>query len=98
MALKKDKQKIIGEELTDERIAGFLDIQAPAGIDADFHVLEKAYRGLRGPDFKRFLAVFSAANRNINATNIQGKTLLALAQSHRNSAEYVEALKSAGAS
>ena len=41
MSLKKDKQKVLGEVFDDERVKSFLDYQAPSGVSADFHLLEK---------------------------------------------------------
>ena len=93
MALKKDKQKVLGEVFDDERIKSFLDYEAPQGIDADFHVLEKAYRGMMAENFATFLSFFTAAKRNVNATNQQGQTLLDIASTHRHAEEYVTALK-----
>ncbi len=97
MALKKDKQKVLGEHFDDERIKGFLDIEPPAGVNADFHVLEKAYRGMIGENFATFVKFFVAAGRDINATNPEGRTLLSLAKEHRHGEEYIEALVAAGA-
>ncbi|MEZ0121044.1 MAG: PA4642 family protein [Candidatus Reddybacter sp.] len=93
MALKKDKQKILGEMFDDERIESFLDYEAPQGVDGDFHVLEKAYRGMRVENFVTFLGFFTAAKRNINATNSQGQTLLDIVASHRHAEDYITALK-----
>ena len=93
MALKKDKQKVLGEILDDERIMHFLDYQAPKGVDADFHVLEKAYRGMGVENFKTFLNFFTAAKRNIHATNPDGQSLLDIASTHRHADDYVTALK-----
>lgn len=60
-----DKPKVIGEEWSDERIRGFLDIVPydPA-INADYHVLLKAYRAMRAEDFERFIGFFVAAGRD----------------------------------
>jgi len=93
MSLKKDKQKVLGEMFDDERIKTFLDYAAPQGVDGDFHVLEKAYRGMRAENFATFLDFFTAAEKNINATNPQGQTLLDIASSHRHAEDYVAALK-----
>ncbi len=93
MALKKDKQKVLGEIFDDERIKMFLDYEAPEGVDADFHVLEKAYRGMIAENFVTFLKFFTAIKRNINATNLQGKTLLDIVSCHRHAEDYVTALK-----
>jgi len=83
MALKKDKQKVLGEVFSDEQVKTFLDVAAPAGVDADFHCLEKAYRGMVAENFATFVQFFIEAGRNINAKNPQGQTLLTLARQHR---------------
>jgi hypothetical protein len=93
MALKKDKQKVLGEMLDDQRIKRFLDYEAPKGVDADFHVLEKAYRGMRAENFMTFLHFFTAAKRNLHATNPEGKSLLDIVSTHRHADDYVAALK-----
>ena len=93
MALKKDKQKVLGEMFDDERIKSFLNYDAPQGVDGDFHVLEKAYRGMRAENFATFLKFFTAASRNINAVNSQGQSLLDIASTHRHAEDYVSALK-----
>jgi hypothetical protein len=93
MALKKDKQKVLGEKFDDERIKSFLNYEAPKGVDGDFHVLEKAYRGMREENFRTFLDFFTAAKRNINATNPEGQSLLDIASTHRHAEDYIAALK-----
>lgn len=97
MALKKDKQKVLGEVFDDARVKSFLNFQPPAGVDADFHVLEKAYRGMNIDNFATFVQFFIEDGRNINATDNQGKTLLTQVQNHRLGAEYCTVLSNAGA-
>jgi ankyrin repeat protein len=97
MSLKKDKQKVLGEVFDDERIKTFLQFQPPAGVNADFHLLEKAYRGMKAENFVTFLGFFKAEGRDINAKNPQGKTLLELASEHRHGGDYTKALKDHGA-
>lgn len=97
MSLKKDKQKVLGEHFDDERIKTFLEFTAPEGVDADFHLLEKAYRGMNIDNFITFLGFFKEAGRNLNATSLQGETLLQIVSSHRLGEEYADALKAAGA-
>ncbi len=97
MALKKDKQKVLGEVFDDERIKTFLDIQPYGDMNADFHVMEKAYRGMKAENFKTFIQFFVEANRDINATGADGKTLLAIVSEHRLGEDYAEILKAAGA-
>lgn len=97
MSLKKDKQKVLGEVFTDAQVKDFLNTQPPAGENADFHCLERAYRGMVAENFATFIAFFVAAKRDINATNQQGQTLLAIASAHRQGEDYANILRTAGA-
>ncbi|MDX2463573.1 MAG: PA4642 family protein [Porticoccus sp.] len=97
MALKKDKKKVLGEVFDDERIKTFLQFEAPEGINADFHLLEKAYRGMNIENFETFLTFFLEEGRDINAQNPNGETVLAIVNQHRHGDEYVDALKKHGA-
>ena len=97
MALKKDKQKVLGEIFTDERVKGFLDLLPPPGVDADFHVLEKAYRGMNIENFVTFVQFFTDAGRNINAAGPDGRSLLQQLETHRLAEDYVAELKKQGA-
>lgn len=97
MSLRKDKEKVLGEIFDEERIRTFLEFTAPSGIDADFHLLEKAYRGMRGENFGTFVRLFVESGRNINAVGPEGKTFLQTIKTHRNGEEYVQALQEAGA-
>jgi hypothetical protein len=97
MSLKKDKQKVLGEVFDDERVKSFLDYQAPSGVSSDYHLLEKAYRGMNIDNFVTFLGFFTDAGYNLNATNPDGKTLKQIAGEHRHGKDYVKALIAAGA-
>lgn len=97
MVLRKDKKKVIGEHFDDERIRSFLAFQPPEGVDADFHVLEKAYRGMIPENFATFVRFFVEDGRDLNATDPYGRTLLEQIQDHRYGEEYMEALRVAGA-
>lgn len=92
-AKRKDKLQVIGEVFDDERIRTFLNFRPPEGVDADFHVLEKAYRGMKAENFATFLDFFLAENRNINATDGAGNTLLDIISAHPRAAAYAAALK-----
>lgn len=96
--MKKDKAKVLNEEMSDEQIRGFLAAHPPVHVHADFHCLVRAYRGLTAPDFERFLAVFVAEGRDLDARNEHGETLLEVVSCHESSGDYVAALKQAGAS
>ena len=93
MALRKDKQKVLGEVFDNERILTFLNYAPPEGVDADFHVLEKAYRGMKAENFATFLKFFTDAGRNLNATNTHGQSIMDIISTHERSQDYVSALR-----
>ena len=97
MSLRKDKEKVLGEIFDEERIKTFLEFTAPKDVNADFHLLEKAYRGMRGENFATFVRLFKEAGRDLNAVGPEGKTFLQTIKTHRNGEEYAIALESAGA-
>lgn len=97
MSLRKDKEKVLGEIFDEARIKTFLDYPAPAGINADYHLLEKAYRGMRGENFVTFVKIFVEAGKDLNAIGPEGKTFLQVVKVHRNGEEYALALEAAGA-
>ncbi|PUA30242.1 MAG: hypothetical protein B0W54_06945 [Cellvibrio sp. 79] len=97
MSLRKDKEKVLGETFDDARIKTFLDYPAPAGVNADYHLLEKAYRGMLGGNFATFVKFFVEAGKDINAVGPHGKTFLQSIKGHRNGEEYAQALAAAGA-
>jgi len=89
---KKDKKVVEGEVFDDNRIRGFLNVQPPAGVDADFHALEIAYRGMTPESFERFVTFFREAGRNLQARNQQGETLVDVLKKHRHGKEYLPVL------
>ena len=95
--LKKDKEKILDEVWTEDRILGFLDLIPLDGVDDDFHALSSSYKSMRLEDFDIFLGFFQEKNRNFNAKNPDGKTLLDIISTHRKGTPYTEALKQHGA-
>lgn len=97
MALKKDKQKVLGEVFDDERIKTFLDYEAYGDTNASFHLLEKAYRGMKADNFDTFLGFFKEAGHDINAQNADGESFLTIVTQHRQGDEYAAALKAHGA-
>ena len=97
MSLKKDKKKVLGEVFDDNRIRTFLNYLPPAGVDPDYHLLEKAYRGMKAENFATFLQFFLEQGRNINARNPDGKTLLEEIKTHRNAEDYIDAMSKNGA-
>ena len=95
--MKKDKQKVIGEDLADEPIKVVLSHKSYDDTPQDFMILLNAYRQLRPFDFDRLLAYFVDAGHDINAQNTDGETLLKIVQGHAKAGEYVDALLKAGA-
>lgn len=97
MALKKDKQKVLGEVFDDERVRGFLEIDSIEGTNDDYRRLERAYRSMKTENFSTFVRFFAEAGYDINAKNDDGLNLLQVIQAHHSSKAYCEALKGAGA-
>ncbi len=95
--MAKDKEKVIDEVWTEERIAEFLDTKPIAGVDADFHVLQKAYQAMRAEDFATFVELFKRQGRNLDATDPSGRTLLFYIRQHRKAAEFARILEQHGA-
>ncbi len=95
--MKKDKEKVLDEAWTDERVRGFLDIQSFDDTNRDFHMLLKAYQSMRAEDFGKFINYFLEAGHDLNATDGDGQSVLSIVQQHRRSAEYADLLKAAGA-
>jgi len=71
--------------------------QAPAGVNLDFHLLERAYRGMQAENFATFIEIFKAEGHDLSAKNANGKTLSDLVGEHSAFTEYAEILARAGA-
>ncbi|MFI8479900.1 PA4642 family protein [Pseudomonas sp. NPDC078700] len=92
--MRKDKKQVIGEEIGDEPIKLFLDVEPADDTPPSLHKLVKAYRGLRVDDFERFLGFFVAAGYDVKAKDAEGKDFVALIQDQRNAQPYIELIKS----
>ena len=97
MALKKDKEKVLDEVWTTERVKDFLEVRPADDVEADFHVLLKAYQAMRLENFEEFVGFFIAEGKNINAKSPDGETALSIIKQHKTSGEYVTVLESNGA-
>lgn len=97
MALKKDKQKVLGEFFDDERIKTFLTSETAAEADSDFTLLERAYRGMIAENFITFIGFFVEAGKDINCKNSYDETFLQVIKKHKQAEEYIQALETAGA-
>ena len=81
--------QVIDEVWDDARIQTFLRHQPQQG-NADFHVLTKAYRGMRPEDFARFLGFFVAAGRDLDSKDAQGRTIWQIMARHRQGQEFIQ--------
>lgn len=90
--MKKDKEKVLDEVWTEARIAQFLDIEAPATIDRDFHQLLKAYQSMRLNDFATFVDMMREQNRNLQSTHAN-TTVAQIISQHRLGAPYAALLQ-----
>lgn len=97
MALKKDKEKVIDPVWSEDRIREFLSLQPPAGENADFHKLLKAYQSMRPEDFVLFIKFFTDADGKLNAKSQNGQTVKEIIAQHRHGTEYISALEKHGA-
>lgn len=93
----RTQPEVRDEEWSDARLATFLQLQPPASLPQDYNILLKAYRGMTAQLFKRFIAIYLAAGKDINVTLEDGSTFLDHVSRHRKSADYAAALKAAGA-
>lgn len=83
--------QVTDEVWDDERIKSFLNLKPVADESADFHILLKAYRGMRADDFGRFLRVFSDAGRDLEATDHTGRTIWKIIGEHRLGRDFLNA-------
>lgn len=95
--LKKDKQKVIGEVISDDKIREYLSSVPYDDENADFHILTKAYRGLPPDGFRRFVTIFVEEGGDINGTDSKGHTFLEAIRRFKRHPEYIDILESAGA-
>ena len=97
MVVKKDKEKVLGEVFDDARIKTFFEYAAYGNNNPDYHLLEKAYRGMKADNFSTFLTFFIERNHDINAVDISGQTFLKNIESPTQASAYIIALKQHGA-
>ncbi|MFC0668110.1 PA4642 family protein [Azotobacter chroococcum] len=92
---KKDKKQVIGEEISEERIRLFLDVEPADATPPALHKLVKAYRGLRVDDFERFVGFFVEAGYDLAAQDVQGRDFIALVQDQRLAEPYIDIVRAA---
>ena len=80
---------VTDEVWNDDRVRSFLTYEPYGDASADFHVLLKAYRGMRPEDFERFLHFFLADGRDPDATDPHGRTLWQIIKEHRAGADFL---------
>ena len=83
--------KVTNEIWTDDRVKSFLLMKPYGEQNADFHVLLKAYRGMRSSDFIRFLSFFVDSGRDLDAKDSSGRTLWEIITNHRHAVPFLEA-------
>lgn len=93
--MRKDKQKVIGEEVSDESIKLFLEPEPADDTPPSLHKLIKAYRGLRVYDFERFLGFFVEAGLDLNAKDANGRDFVDLIADQRQAEPYIKLIKEA---
>lgn len=94
--MKKDKKKIIGESLSDERIKELLALRPPVGESRSFHILTRAYRTLRQEDFSRFILFYAETGLELNPCDRSGRRFLDVLSRHQRAAPYIQILHTVG--
>lgn len=89
---RKDKKKVVDEVWTPERVQSFLELEPPAGTNADFHRLRRAYQSMRVEDFEDFVEMFVSAGGKLDARGPEGLTLLEELRHHAHGASFAEAI------
>ena len=95
--MRKDKEKVLDEVWTEERVRSFLEVRSHDDVEEDFHMLLKAYQSMRAEDFAKFVKMFVEDGRSLDSTDPRGRTVLSIVQTHRRSGEYADILRKAGA-
>ena len=90
--MKKDKIKIVDEQLDEDGIRRFLNERPADGTPEDFHILLKAYRGLNEENFTKFISFFKEEGRSVHVKNTAGQSLYDLIARHKKSGVYAELL------
>jgi hypothetical protein len=94
--VRPDKQKVIDEVWDDARVEGFLHKLPMGDEQPDYSALLNAYRAMRPDDFARFVALYRAAGRDLQARGRCGRTLLETIATHRHAEPFREILCAAG--
>ena len=96
--MRKDKEKVVDEVWTDDRVKSFLEVRPHDEVEEDFHMLLKAYQSMRVEDFAKFVDYFLKQGRSLDSSNPDGESVLKIISEHRKSAAYADILREAGAS
>jgi hypothetical protein len=95
--MRKDKEKVLDDVWTEDHVKSFLKVRSHDDTNEDFHMLLKSYQSMRADDFELFVGFFLGENRNINATGLDGRSVLAIVGEHRLGDEYAAILTENGA-
>ncbi|MBL4608864.1 MAG: PA4642 family protein [Pseudomonadales bacterium] len=90
--MKKDKIKIVDEQLNEDGIRRFLKERPADDTSEDFHILLKAYRGLNDESFTQFISFFKEEGRSVSALNKTGQSLYDIVKKHKKSGVYAKLL------
>ena len=91
--MKRDKKRVEGEVWSEDRLAEYLDFKTYDGTDPDFHCLYRAYTRMNEETFARFVKLFRAQGRNVEAKNLEGETLADILRKHTQASDYLAVLE-----
>ncbi|BCE00529.1 PA4642 family protein [Marinicellulosiphila megalodicopiae] len=92
--MKKDKVRVEEEVFSQSQIESYLECKTYDEADAQFVMLEKAYRSMPLEHFEKFLDVFLAKGYNLNAKNVDGQTISELMIPNKAFQDYLNAIQS----
>ena len=91
--MKKDKVRVEEQAFSQEQIESYLDFKSYDEADAQFVMLEKAYRVMPIEFFEKFLDAFVAKGYDLHAKNVDGQTMLELIAPNKAFADYTNAIQ-----
>lgn len=93
--MKKDKKRIESPEISEQVLALFFQATSFDQTPVDYVIMERAYRGLPIESWPRFLQLAKDRGVDLQARNLQGRTLAEEIASHANNLDFAEAIEQA---
>ncbi|MES2664031.1 MAG: PA4642 family protein [Pseudomonadota bacterium] len=89
---RPDKQKVVGEEFSDDQLLELMNHPLPEFGQPDFGVVIRAYRGLPIEAFERFLTLYKEQGKSLEVKDKNGRSLLEYLKRFTAQLEYADAV------